>query len=51
MVEGRYCSSSVLVVHTSGIVAVGTAGIGPVGLVDSELVALGTDMVGSDTGM
>ena len=51
MVDGRCCSSSAPVVHTSGMEAVGTVGIGPLGLVDSELAALGTDMVGSDTAL
>ena len=46
VVEGRCCSSSAPVVHTSSVEAVGMADIG---LVDSELAALGTDMVGFDT--
>ena len=51
VVEGRCCSSSAPVVHTSGMEAVGTASIGPLGLVDSELATLGTDMVGSNTAL
>ena len=53
VVEERYCSSFAPVVHTSGmeVVAVGTAGIGPLGPVDFELAALRTDMVGSNTAL
>ena len=66
VVEGHYCSSSasavapsihclsILAGHVPGnqeAVVVGTVGITPVGLVDSELAALGTDMVGSDTAL
>ena len=64
LVEGRYGSSfvpvvaasmhcsSILAGHVPGnqeVVVVGTVGIAPVGPVDSELAALGTDMVSSDT--